>query len=104
MHRSEEEDTESDDELEEDSKQESEVDEQESDNEESNDDEENKPWIVDVWKQMRDKAESTNAIFLDIYKDNVTLAKSLTRDETHKKSWKHLKKHRLRMIWISKRH
>ena len=92
MHQSEvEEDNVSDDESEEESKQDSEIDEQESDSEESNDDDENEPWVVDVWKQMRDEADSTNR-FLDIYKDNVTFAKSLARDETHKKVMETFKK------------
>ena len=94
MHQSETdgEDNVSNDESEVESKQESEVDEQESDSEESNDDEENEPWIVDVWKQMRDEADSTDTNFLDIYKDNVTFVKSLTRDETHKKVMETFKK------------
>ena len=94
MHQSEIDDEEniSDDESEVESKQESEVDEQESDSEVSNDDEENEPWIVDVWKQMRDEADSTDTNFLDIYKDNVTFAKSLAQDETHKKVMETFKK------------
>ena len=94
MHQSDtdEEDNISDDESEVESKQDSEVDEQETDNEESNDDGENEPWIVDVWKQMRDEADSTDTNFLDIYKDNVTFAKSLAQDETHKKVMETFKK------------
>ena len=86
MHPSEEEDSVSEDEVAEESSQENEVDEEKSDSEESNDEEEEKePWVVDVWKQMRDESDNTNASFLDVYKDNVIFSKSLKRDETHKK-------------------
>ena len=43
------------------------------------------PWIVYVWKQMREEANTTNESFLDIYKSKVIFTKSLTRNETHLK-------------------
>ena len=49
------------------------------------DEEEEEPWVVDVWEELKMKANSTNESFLEIYKEAVVFTKSLKRDETHLK-------------------
>ena len=52
------------------------------------------PWVVDVWEEMKRKAETTNDSFIQVYKEAIIFANSLTRADTHRKVMETFKKAR----------
>ena len=52
------------------------------------------PWAVNVWEEMKRKADTTNDSFLRVYKDAIIFANSLTRADTHREVMKTFKKAR----------
>ena len=52
------------------------------------------PWVVNVWDEMKRKADTTNDSFLRVYKDAIIFANSLKRADTHREVMKTFKKAR----------